>query len=45
MHFPAEMLPNTIVPSKSIQSDKKIHMLLNVTILMETEDTKKILYN
>lgn len=45
MHFPAEMLPNTIVPSKNIQSDKNIHMLLKVIILMETDDTKKILYN
>lgn len=45
MHFPAEMLPNTIVPSKSIQSDKNIHILLKVFILMETEETKKILYS
>lgn len=45
MHFPAEMLPNTTVPSKSVQSDKNIHILLKVFILMETEETKKILYS
>lgn len=45
MHVPAEMLPKTTVSSKSIQPYQNIHTLLKVFILMEPEDTKKILHN
>lgn len=45
MHFPDEILPNTIFSSKSMQPDKNIHVFFNGVCIMETEDTKNILPN
>lgn len=45
MHFPAEMLPNTVFSSQSMQAGKNIPTLLKVSASIETEDTKEILHN
>lgn len=38
MHFPAEMLPNTIFPSKSIQPYKNIQILLKECLLWRYQE-------
>lgn len=39
-HFPAEILPNTVFPSKSMQPDKNIHMLLKVFVSCRQKITR-----